>query len=231
MSAPSLPAEPTGPRIALWLKAAYSAFVAILVPVYWTHYGAANFLYFCDLALLITLVGIWLENPLLVSMPTVGILAPQTLWLADYAGNFFGVHLTGMSDYMFDRSKPMFLRGLSLFHGWLPILLVYLVCRLGYDRRAFIGWSVLAVIVLLVCYLFMPPPGPNPGNAAVNINYVFGMSDTAAQTWMHPLAWLACLLAGLPLLMFLPAHLVLALWKAAPATDCFSALGLRTQHA
>lgn len=231
MSLPSSPARPAGLRVPLWLKVAYSAYMAVLIPIYLTHYGAANFLYFCDLALLVTLVGIWRESPLLVSIPTVGILAPQMLWLADYAANFLGLHLTGMTDYMFERSKPLFLRGLSLFHGWLPILLVYLVARLGYDRRAFPAWSVLAAIVLLVCYLFMPGPMPNPGNAAVNINYVFGMSDTAAQTWMHPLAWLAFLVAGLPVLMYLPTHLILARWKAEPAADCHAALGLRLQHA
>jgi len=37
---------------------------------------------------------------------------------------------------MFDARFPPVLRLLSLFHGWLPILLVYLVWKLGYDRRA-----------------------------------------------------------------------------------------------
>lgn len=220
-----------GPRIPLWLKVAYTAFTAVLIPVYWANYGPQNFLYFCDLALLITLVAIWLESPLLVSMPAVGILAPQMVWLADYAGNFLGMHLTGMTDYMFDADKPLFLRGLSLFHGWLPILLVWLVGRLGYDRRAFLLWSVLAAIVLLVCYLFMPPPRPDPGNAAVNINYVYGMSDTGPQTWMHPYAWLAFLIAGLPLVMYLPTHLLLARWRGGPARDRFTAFGLRSPHA
>lgn len=35
-------------------KLAYTAFVAVLVPTYWHHYGTGNFLCFCDLALLIT---------------------------------------------------------------------------------------------------------------------------------------------------------------------------------
>ena len=58
-------------RMPLWLKLAYTAFMAVLVPVYWHYYGPTNF---CDLALLITLVGIWIESPLLVSMCAVGIL-------------------------------------------------------------------------------------------------------------------------------------------------------------
>ncbi len=44
-----------------------------------------------------------------------------------------------MTDYMFKHENSLFLRGLSLFHGWLPFLLVYLVWQLGYDRRALPG--------------------------------------------------------------------------------------------
>ncbi|MDB6006206.1 MAG: hypothetical protein JWR15_3193, partial [Prosthecobacter sp.] len=113
--------------IPLWLKLAYTAFLAMMIPVYWYHYGPTNFLYFCDIALLLTLAGMWLESPLLISLPAVGILLPQALWCLDYAVQLCGVTLTGMTAYMFDGAKPLFLRGLSLFHGWLPFLLLYLV--------------------------------------------------------------------------------------------------------
>lgn len=60
-------------RIPLWLKIAYTAFMAVLIPVYWSNYGPGNFLYFCDLALLLTLAGMWLESSALISMCCVGI--------------------------------------------------------------------------------------------------------------------------------------------------------------
>jgi hypothetical protein len=131
---------------------------------------------------------------------------------------FLGFSFTGMTDYMFDQNKSLFLRSLSLFHGWLPLLLIWLVFRLGYDRRAFAAWTALSVALLLFCYLFMPGPSPTAGNAAVNINYVHGMSDAVAQTWVHPLVWLGGLMIGLPLLLFLPTHLVLR--KAVAAQFC-----------
>ena len=31
----------------------------------------------------------------------------------------------GMAGYMFDPKLPLFVRGLSLFHGWLPFLLLH----------------------------------------------------------------------------------------------------------
>jgi hypothetical protein len=200
----------TAPRLPLAVKLAYTAFMAVLIPVYWSKYGPTNFLYFCDVALILTLVGVWKENALLVSMPAVGILVPQALWVADFGVEMAGGELTGMTAYMFEAQRPLFLRGLSLFHGWLPFLLVYLVWRLGYDRRALKYWAVLAWGLLLVCYFLMPPPTPNPGLTPVNINYVYGMSDHVAQTWMPPLAWLGLEMLLLPVLFYLPVHWLLA---------------------
>jgi hypothetical protein len=199
----------TASRIPLGLKLAFTAFMAVLIPVYLYYYGPTNFLYFCDTALILTLIGIWPENALLISMCAVGILVGQALWVADFFSHLAGHSLIGMSDYMFDASHPLFLRVLSFYHGWVPFLLVYLVWRIGYDRRAFWSWTVLAWVLILVCFFLMPPPTPNPGLIPVNINYVWGTSDTAAQTWVPPYIWLAGMLLGLPLLAFAPTHYVL----------------------
>jgi hypothetical protein len=105
-------------RIPLWIKLIYSAFVVILVPLYWTTYGAWNFLYFCDVALLVTAPAIWLESPLLVSMQAVAIVAPQMLWAVDLLCRVVaGVDITGVTSYMLENSIPLYLRSLSLFHG------------------------------------------------------------------------------------------------------------------
>ena len=208
-------AEPAS-RLPLWLKLAYTAFMAVLLPVYWANYGPTNFLYFCDVALLITLVGIWIESPLLISMCAVGILASQALWVVDFLSNLIGWPLTGMTDYMFAADHSLFLRSLSLFHGWLPFLLVYLVWRLGYDRRGFPAWTVLAWILMLICFFFVPPPRPDPGLTPVNINYVWGMSDTVAQQWMPPAVWLAGLIILLPVLLYAPVHFLLRRFMPKP---------------
>lgn len=196
-------------HIPLLLKLVYSAFMAVLVPVYLRNYGPTNFLYFCDVALLFTLAGIWLESPLLLSIPAVGILVAQAFWLIDFAVQLCGRRLTGMTEYMFDRRRSRFLRGLSLFHGWLPLLLVYLVWRTGYDPRALPIWTALASVLLLVCYFLMPPPSRARGRRPVNINYVYGFSDEQPQRWMPQPAWLLLTLFGFPLLLYLPAHLLL----------------------
>ena len=154
---------PTSRRIPMWLKVLYTAFVAVMVPVYWRDYGPTNFLYFCDVAVFFTLAAVWTENSLFASMPAVGILAPQLLWMVDFLAECVGLPMTGMTAYMFDEQKPLFTRGLSLFHFWLPILIVWLVWRLRYDRRAFAAWGVVAWGLMLTCYFLMPaPPTPNP---------------------------------------------------------------------
>ena len=202
----------TTPRcIPLWVKIAYSLFVAILVPFYWVTYTPWNFLYFCDIALLVTAVALWIESPLLVSMQTVAILVPQTLWVADFLLRLIvGSHITGVTKYMFNPGIPLYLRAFSLFHGWLPFVLVWLVARLRYDPRAFPMQSAVGIIVLLISYFFAPaPPAPaEHPNWAVNINYVYG-GDDQPQTFMPPLLWLACLIATNLVLFYWPTHVVL----------------------
>ena len=201
-----------GARIPIWVKCLYTAFCAILVPVYWHDYGPTNFLYFCDTALLMTLVAIWYENALLASAAAVGILLPQSLWVLDFLGSAVGLPITGMTGYMFDAKLSIFTRGLSFFHFWLPFVLVWLVQRLGYERRAPLVWTAVAWILLPVCYFLLPmPPAPaNNPSMPVNVNYVFGLSDAAPQHWMAPAAWLTLLLVGLPTFMYYPTHRILA---------------------
>jgi hypothetical protein len=199
-------------RIPLPVKIAYTAFVALIVPYYWATYTPWNFLYFCDVALLLTLVAIWMENALLVSMSSVGILLPQALWVLDFlARALAGVHITGMTAYMFDPSLPLFVRGLSTFHGWLPFLLLYLLSRVGYDRRAYRAQAVLAVALLLVCFYLAPKPPPSTQfpSHAVNINYVYGMDDKRPQTLMAPELWLLLMIAVNVIALYVPTHLLL----------------------
>jgi hypothetical protein len=205
-----------GHRIPLALKLAYTAFVAVLVPYYWVTCSPWNFLFFCDVALLITLATLWSEDPLLMSLPAVGIVLPQMLWVVDFLA---GSRISGMTSYMFDPKLPLFVRGLSSFHGWLPFLLIWGVWRLGYDRRALAGWTAIGTAVLLASFFLAPaPPAPadNP-SLSVNLNYVHGLSYERPQTWMPPWLWLTIFLVGFPVVFYLPAHLIFRTWFPAAA--------------
>ena len=198
-------------KIPMAAKVTVTAFLAVMVPVYLHTYGPANFLWFCDAALLLTAAGMWLESSLLISMCAVGILLPQCLWLVDFGGRLLGFHLLGLTSYMFDPHLPLFTRGLSLFHGWLPVLLVWLMFRVGYNKFALPAWTVLAVGLVLTCYYFTPPAGALPANPnqPVNINYLYGFNDLRAQTWMDQNLYVVVLLVVLWLVAYLPTHLAL----------------------
>lgn len=195
-------------KIPLGLKVVYTGFLAVLIPVYWFHYGPSNFLYFCDVALLLALVGMWRENALLISMPAVGILLPQMLWCVDFLVQLAGGRMTGMTAYMFDPERSLFLRGLSLFHGWLPWLLFYLVRKVGYDRRALPCWTVLAVGLCLVAYFFLPPAGAELADPMTprNVNYVFGLDDAKPQSWTSSEIYLGVWIAVLIGVVYIPTH-------------------------
>lgn len=203
-------------RIPLWLRILYTAFLAVLVPYYWSAYGPQNFLYFCDVALLLTLVAVWTGRSLPASMAAIGIVAPQLLWLVDFAfRSATGGHIVDLTEYMFDSGIPLFVRGLSLFHGWLPLLLLWLVWKLGYDRRALVGQTIATWAVLGLTYLCVS----DPQHPAGNVNKIFGfVAEGEVQQSMPPLAWLAVLMAAYPILILIPTHFVFR-WLM-PATAC-----------
>ncbi len=187
----------------LWLKLAVTAFVLVTLAVYYVKYGPGNFLWFSDIALIVTVPALWLENALLASMMALAVLLPEVLWnLAYFLRLLTGRRVTGLTEYMFDASKPLFLRALSLFHIVLPPLLVWMVARLGYDPRALIAQTVLAWIVLPLTYWLTDPEA--------NINWVRGFGGPGARTRLPPFAYLAVLMVGFPLLAYWPTHLMLA---------------------
>jgi hypothetical protein len=211
--------------VPLWLKLLFTGFMAVLVPVYSMSYGPTNFLYFCDAALFLTLFAIWADNALAASMATVGILVPQIFWCVDFAVELTGSHLTHMTSYMFNAQRPLFLRGLSLFHGWLPFLLIYLVRQYGYDRRALPAWTGLAWTLCLIAFFLLPPAGAHLANpdTPVNVDYVYGMNDAAPEHFLpageYLLLWMLALLA----VFYIPTHFLLARLfgreKAVPVTE------------
>lgn len=187
--------------IPLWLKIAYTLFVCVVAAVYWRRYGASNFLWFSDIALFVIVAALWLESGLLASMMALSILLLDVGWNVDFFGRLMmGRSLLGLSKYMFDRKIPLPVRLLSLFHIWLPPLLLWIVYRLGYDERALLAQTVLAWVVLPVSYLVTDP--------RENINWVRGLRGDS-QNWMPGRLYLALLMLALPLFVYLPTHLVL----------------------
>ena len=187
--------------ISLGLKVGYTLFVCALVPIYWRQYGPANFLWFSDIALLAMVPALWLENALLVSMMALSILFLELVWNADFWTRLVtGKSLVSLSAYMFDPNIPLFIRGLSLFHVALPSLVVWLLYRLGYDRRALLWQTIVALVVMPISYLLTNP--------RENINWVYGLGEKP-QHIMPEWLFVLSLMIGIPLLVYLPMHFLL----------------------
>jgi hypothetical protein len=183
------------------VKILYTLFVCVLVPAYWRQYGPANFLWFSDLALLIGLAALWLESPLLASMQAVSVLLLELIWSAEFLlALVTRKPITGLVDYMFKSDKPLWLRGLSLFHLALPPLLLWLVYCFGYDRRAWIAQTILFWVVVPICFFFTKP--------SENINWVFGPGERPQQR-ISPRLYFISIMAGVPLFIYLPTHFLL----------------------
>lgn len=187
--------------IPLWLKLAYTLFVCVIVAVYAVKYPLGNFLWFSDIALLGTVPALWLESSLLASMMTIGVLLPEVMWNLSYFGRLLaGKRISGLTDYMFEPDRPLYLRALSLFHVFLPILLLWMMVRLGYDTHAWLAQTLLAWIVLPLTYWLTDP--------ALNVNWVFGPGNQPQQR-IAPLLYLGLLMVVSPVLVYLPTHLLL----------------------
>ena len=189
------------PDMPLAVKLLYTVFVLAVVPVYWRTLGPLNFLWFSDIALFAIVVAMWLESSLIVSMQSISVLAFEIGWTVDFAiGLLVGRSPLGLSTYMFRSQTPRVVRGLSLFHLALPPTLLWLLGRWGYDSRALLAQTALGWIVMLASYQFTPP--------AKDVNWVFGLGGRP-QSRLPPSLYLALLMVGLALLVYLPTHLLL----------------------
>ncbi len=188
-------------HISLWLKLPYTLFVLFLIPVYRKHWGVKNFLWFSDIALILSVPALWLESSLLASMLAVGVLLPEIYWNIELLFRLLiGKSLAGLTDYMFDVSRPLYLRMLSLFHVILPGILIFMLVRLGYDSRAVFYQTLLACIILFTTYKVTDP--------SRNINWVFGFGKSP----QHKLGsgfFLVLVILAYIFLLFVPSHFLL----------------------
>ena len=189
--------------LSAWIKLPYTVFVCVLVPIYWLERGPANFLWLSDIALLATVPALWMENRFLTSMMAVGVLLPELAWNLDFflrlikGYDVIGLNGTG---YMFGTGYTRLFKFFSLFHVFLPALLLWMIYRLGYDRRAVYAETLLIWALFLVCYLATDPER--------NLNWVFGIGNPP-QTWVSGPLYLVLLMCLYPLLVLIPTHFIL----------------------
>ncbi|HEX4951965.1 MAG TPA: membrane-associated protein [Thermoanaerobaculia bacterium] len=193
------------------VKVAYTLWLLMWIPVYWIHNGPWNFLWFCDLANLVLAVALWRGSSLLLSSQAVGVLLVQVVWCLDLVVRLlFGVHPLGATRYMWEGPEPLFVRLFSLFHLVVPVLLLWGLSRLGYDRRGLTLQTAISTLVLPICFLFADPE--------LNLNWLWRPFEQP-QVWLPPWLYLLFCLAAYPLLLFWPTHWLLGRIFRPPALE------------
>ncbi len=196
-------------RIPLAVKIAWTAFVLVWAPVYWHQYGPQNFLYYCDLGNLLIAMGLWGESSFILSWQSIGLLVFQILYDIDLVSVLLlGRHSTGGTEYMFDPKIPLLVRLLGLYHFAVPVLLLWVIRRVGYNPKAW-KWQVLLMALLVPITFFWHPED--------NINFARGIGHE--QHLMPNWLYLAGYLIAVPLVIYWPTHLVLRWWCGAHPQD------------
>lgn len=188
--------------IPLWFKAGYTAFVALVAAVWLKHYGWRNFLWMSDVAFFGGVPALWLESRAAASVLAAAALLPELAWNADLLLRLtLRRRVAGLTEYMFEAERPLFLRLLSLFHIPLPLVLVWMLAAWGYDPSVGLAGAVLLWALVL-------PASRLLGSPQANINWSYGPGRV--QTKLTAPRYLGLLFACLVLLVVLPTHRLLA---------------------
>ena len=197
-------AHPPAIRAAVsrWISLPYTVFAGAVVAVDAAQPGVLLF-WFADIALIASVLALWYEQRLLASMAALAVLVPALLWnIGFFARLLGGVDPFGLASHLFEPEVSFLVRLASLAHVVLPVLLLWLVSRLGYDPRALpmqtlFGWAVLMAGVVLTPLL------------ASSMDGTLAMGARLRQAWLPGWLWVALLMIAYPVLVYLPAHALL----------------------
>lgn len=140
--------------------------LAIYVPAYAWAYGALNFLFLCNVGVIITALALIRGDQLWISSQAVASPLIGLAWALDAGTRLLtGSFLFGGTEYMWDPQFPWFTRMLSLYHLAWPALTLWCVRRRGYDRRGRLLQAAIAGVGIVAARLLTEPEQ--------NVNYAY----------------------------------------------------------
>lgn len=182
------------------------AWLGIYLPSYALAYGMGNFLFLCNLGVFVTCLGLWRGSALLLSSQAVGVIVVDVVWTLDFLLRIVtGTHLVGGTEYMWDPQWPAFTRALSLYHAAMPVILVYALRRVGYDRRGWALQSAITVVAVVAGRLLGPE---------MNVNHAF-VDPIFKRSWEPAVLHVAIVVGALVLVAYPLTHAVLSRWLPA----------------
>jgi hypothetical protein len=192
----------------LTFKIAYTAFVLLVAVIWWRHYSWRNFLWFSDIAFIGAVPALWLESSAIASVLAVAVLLPEIFWNVDFVARLLTRRrITGLTDYMFEPERPRLLRGLSLFHVPLPLVLLWMVGAYGYDAEAGLPGAIALAAIVLPWSRILSTPDKN-----INWTYGLGAKRVRWPGWL----WVPLLFLVFVVFVFVPTDAFLRLvWPGA----------------
>src|SRR5580704_2423548 len=181
--------------------------MVVWLPAYFRVWGWANLLHLCDVAVILASFGIWLASPLLLSSQAVSSVAAGFFWILDVGWRLTtGRFLVGGTEYMWDMRYPLWVRLLSTFHVGLPLVLLWTLRRVGFDRRA-LGLQAAIAAALLIVSRFL--------SAEINMNYAY-RDPVFNRAWGPAPVHLAAAFIIIAGAVYWPTHLLLSWLFHAP---------------
>ena len=209
-SAPKKISQHLYPRLR-WLALAW---LVIYIPSYGMAYGAMNFLFLCNLGVIITAYALLNNHQLLISSQAIASPVIGLVWGLDAGARLLtGSFLFGGTEYMWDPQYPLWTRVLSLYHLVWPVLVVWCVKKNGYDRR---GWPLqvgITGITMLLSRLLTEPQ--------LNVNFSYTDPFFGLQLGPAPLH-LAIITAAMGVFAYGLTHLLLTRALKCPPTSLSS---------
>lgn len=181
----------------------FTLWMVFWVPVVLSTQGPQNFWWLCNLAQFIVLYALWRPNRLLISSQAGTVAIVGLFWTLDFAiGLATGGDRAIITAYMFDAELPLLLKLTSTYHCWLPILVLWMCCRQGYDRRGVWLQCAIGTVAIVGAWLF--------GDPERNLNYTHRPFNIE-QAWMPHELYIGVLCITTAVLIYLPGHW-LATW-------------------
>lgn len=194
-----------GPRpnegtVPLSARLGFTLWMMLWVPVVLSTQGPQNFWWLCNLAQFILLYSVWTSNRLLVSSQAGTIVVVGAAWSVDLAGALItGSSPFGITNYMFNQDLSIALRATSTYHVWLPVFVVWLCRRQGYDARGLWLQCAIGTAAIIGSWIF--------GEPNRNLNYTsapFGIE----QVWLPQALYVPILCVATAMLLYLPGHFI-----------------------
>lgn len=185
------------------IRLTFTVWMAVWTPIILWSYGPQNFLWLCNIAQFLVLYSLWTDDRLILSSQAGTVCLIGLVWVLDFIPAIASGGATAtVTAYMFNPDYPLPTRIASIYHVFLPALILTVLHHRGYDRRGVWLQCVIGGLAVIGSWLFT--------DEERNINWVAAPFHVE-QVWMPDAAWVVVMLVLYPLVLYFPGH-GLVLW-------------------